>query len=457
MSAGRGEAPDLAGLQVRPVGPVGRLLARRPAVGDAALIACFAAWALVTGVGADSMYALHVHLGSEQVLRMQAASLALTAAGCALLVARRRRPVVVAAGMAVLGLAALALTGAPSGIDLGLALALHAVAVARRPLVTWAVLVPAVAAMLTAARILPLPLQVGAVMSGLSPDTAAGPDPFLGGWQPVALPVLVLALLAVAVGTGVRSRRLHLARIVEAAEAVAREAEQRTRLAEAAERARIAREMHDVVAHSISVMVALGGGASMALDWAPDRARLALDELVGTGRTALADMRRVLGVLHDAPADAGAPADASGDGAAAEPSVAPLPGIRDLAPLLDRFRLAGLPVRATGIADPRLARADATLQLAVHRIVQEALTNALRHAPGTAGVEVAIHALPGRIEVVVADEGPGIPVERTASSGRGVLGMRERAAAFGGTVDAGPHGRGWAVRAVLPVDEEDGA
>ncbi|OUE24233.1 sensor histidine kinase [Clavibacter michiganensis] len=452
MSAGLGEAPDLAELQVRRLGPVGRFLARRPAVGDAALIACFAAWALFTGVGADSMYALHVHLGDDTVLRIQTASLVLTAAGCALLVARRRRPVVVAAGMAVLGLGALALTGAPSGFDLGLALALHAVAVSRRPLVTWAVFVPAVGAMLVAARILPLPLQVGAVMSGLSPDSSTGPDPLLGGWQPIALPVLVLALLAVAVGTGVRSRRLHLARIVEAAEAVAREAEQRTRLAEAAERARIAREMHDVVAHSISVMVALGGGASMALDWAPDRARLALDELVGTGRTALADMRRVLGVLHDdPPADTADPADP----AAAEPSVAPLPGIRDLAALLDRFRLAGLPVRATGIADPRLARVDATLQLAVHRIVQEALTNALRHAPGTAAVEVAIRLLPGRMEVVVADQGPGVPVERTPGSGRGVLGMRERAAAFGGTVDAGPHGRGWRVRAELPWDDEE--
>ncbi|WP_043675838.1 sensor histidine kinase [Clavibacter michiganensis] len=455
MSAGLGEVPDLAELQVRRLGPVGRLLARRPVVGDAVIIACFAVWALFTGVGADSMYALHVFFDEEQLLRMQAASLVLTAAGCVLLVARRRRPVVVAAGMAVLGLAALALTGAPSGFDLGLALGLHAVAVARRPLVTWALFVPAVGAMLVAARILPLPLHVGAVMSGLPPDSATGPDPFLGGWQPVALPVLVLALLAVAVGTGVRSRRLHLARIVEAAEAVAREAEQRTRLAEAAERARIAREMHDVVAHSISVMVALGGGASMALDWAPDRARLALDELVGTGRTALADMRRVLGVLHDSPAD---DADASAAIAAAEPSVAPLPGIRDLEPLLDRFRLAGLPVRATGIADPRLARADATLQLAVHRIVQEALTNALRHAPGTAGVEVAIRLPAGRMEVVVADQGPGVPVERTPGSGRGVLGMRERAAAFGGTVDAGPHGRGWRVRAELPWDdEEDGA
>jgi signal transduction histidine kinase len=442
-------APDLAELRARRLGPVGRFLARRPAVGDAALIACFAVWALVTGAGADSMYALHVFFDDGQLLRMQTASLVLTAAGCLLLVARRRRPVVVAAGMAVLGLAALALTGASSGFDLGLALALHAVAASRRPLVTWAVCVPAVGAMLVAARILPLPLQVGAVMSGLSPDSATGPDPFLGGWQPIALPVLVLALLAVAVGASVRSRRLHLAGIVEAAEAVAREAEQRTRLAEAAERARIAREMHDVVAHSISVMVALGGGASMALDWAPDRARLALDELVGTGRTALADMRRVLGVLHDAP-----PSDAPAD-VAAEPSVAPLPGIHDLDPLLDRFRLAGLPVRASGLADPRLAEADATLQLAVHRIVQEALTNALRHAPGTAGVEVAIRLLPGRMEVVVTDQGAGVAVEPTLGSGRGVLGMRERAAAFGGTVDAGPHGRGWRVRAELPWDDDD--
>ncbi|MFS4505222.1 sensor histidine kinase [Clavibacter sp. Sh2141] len=453
MSTGPGPAPLLTELHVRRLGPIGRFLARRPVAMDVVLIACFAVWALAAGMGADSMYSLSAHLGGEQVLRMQAASLVLTAAGCALLAWRRRRPVLVAAGMAVLGLAALALTGTSSGFELGLALALYAVAVARRPLVTWAACVPAVVAMLAAARVLPLPIQVGSIMSGLgrvepTAGAALARDPSLGGWQQIALPVLVLALLAVAVGTSVRSRRLHVARLVEAAEAVAREAEQRTRLAQAAERARIAREMHDVVAHGISVMVALGGGASMALDWAPDRARLALDELVATGRTALGDMRRVLGVL-DEEALGGTGADGG------EPSVAPLPGIPDIAPLVDRFRLAGLPVRTSGLDDARLLEADATLQLAVHRIVQESLTNVLRHAPATAGVEVAVRRAPGRIEVDVTDRGAGVAGEPAHGSGRGVLGMRERAAAFGGTVEAGPHGRGWRVRAELPWDHDD--
>jgi signal transduction histidine kinase len=453
VSAGPGPAPLVTELQARRPGPIGRFFARRPAAMDAVVIACFAVCALFAGAGADSMYGLSTFLGGERVLGMQVASLALAAAGCALLVWRRRRPVMVAAGMGILGLAALALTGAASGFDLGLALALYAVAVARRPLVTWAVGVPAVVAMLVTAWILPLPRRVGAIMSGLAPvePTPADPfDPFLSGWQQTALVLLVLTLLAVAVGTSVRNRRLHMARIVEAADAVARDAEQRTRLAQAAERARIAREMHDVVAHSISVMVALGGGASMAVDWAPDRARLALDELVATGRTALGDMRRVLGVLHEG--------EAPGDADGGEPSVAPLPGIRELGPLVDRFRLAGLPVRASGLDDARLAEADATLQLAVHRIVQEALTNVLRHAPTTAGVEVAVRRIPGRVEVAVTDQGAGIAAEPTLGSGRGVLGMRERAAAFGGTVEAGPHGRGWRVRAELPWDddEEDG-
>ncbi|WP_317228787.1 histidine kinase [Clavibacter sp. MX14-G9D] len=449
MSAGQGPASLLTQLRVRPRGPLGRLSARRPALVDAVVIACFAAWALVTGVGADSMYGLSTYLGGAQVQRMQVASLALTALGCVLLLGRRRRPTAVAAGMAVLGVAALALTGSTSGSELGLALALYAVAVARRPLVTWVTCVVAVVVLLVAARLLPLSMQVSAVMSGLpprAPDRGDPWDPLAGGWQQIALPVLVLVLVAVAAGTSARGRRLHLAALVEAADAVARDAEQRALLAQAAERTRIAREMHDVVAHSISVMVALGGGASMAVEWAPDRARTALDELVATGRTALTDMRRVLGVLHDE----GGPV-----GTVGEASVAPLPGMRDLEPLVDRFRLAGLPVRTSGLADPRLAEADATLQLAVHRIVQEALTNVLRHAPATTGVELAIRRLPGRVAVTVVDQGAGVRGEPALGSGRGVVGMRERAAAFGGTVEAGPHGTGWRVRAELPWDEDE--
>jgi signal transduction histidine kinase len=237
---------------------------------------------------------------------------------------------------------------------------------------------------------------------------------------------------------------------VDAANAVAREHEARARLTRATERADIAREMHDIVAHSITVMVALGGGASMALEKSPQQAQVALDELVSTGRTALTDMRRVLGAL-DAPADRAEPGSA--------PTV-PAQGSIDLPALVDRFRMAGLTVRATGIGGA-LDDADAGLQLAVYRILQESLTNVLRHAPGTRAVEVDVRSHPDIVQVTVTDHGS---TKHTATgrdeagegSQRGLIGIRERAAVLGGTVQAGPHGDGWRVRVDLPSQPSAG-
>jgi len=449
---------------VRRLGPVRRFFVRRPVVMDVLVVLAFTLWALVTGLGADSMYVLHSYLGGEQVTQMQYASLALTVAGAVALFWRRRRPVAVAVVMVVLGVGALATTGATSGFEVGVALALYAVATSERPLLTWATFVGSSVALLVSARLLPLATTVGALMLGLRPAGTEALD--LGGqqapsvvffrsavWLQTAAPVLVLGLLAVAVGSSVRNRRLHVADLVDAANALARDQDQRARLVQAAERARIAREMHDVVAHSVSIMVALGGGASMALEWAPERSRAALDELVATGRAALADMRRVLGVLHgqdDAP-ESGAGAPPAWDDA----QLTPLPGSLDLTALVDRSRAAGLPVSTTGLADTGLQELDASLQLAVYRIVQEALTNALRHAPGTPSVEVDVLRRPGTVEVVVTDRGPTVPVEPSPGSQRGLVGMRERAAVFGGTVDAGPYGEGWRIRALLPSHEGD--
>jgi signal transduction histidine kinase len=437
--------PEFTDQSARRLGPVRRFLARRPVVVDVLLLTAFAGWSLLVGVGADSMYVLHAYLGDGPVRQMQLWAGVLTAAGTAALAWRRRRPVAVTAVTTALGVLALATTGATSGFELGLAIALYAVATARRPLVTWATTAASVLVLLAAGRVLDLPATVGALSLGLgleAVDAAQGGDPATAlldtVWlRTVAAPVAGPALLAVAVGAGVRNRRLHLAAFVAAANALARDQDQRARLAQAAERARIAREMHDVVAHSVSVMVTLGGGARAALDHAPDGARTALDELVRTGQSALGDMRRVLGVLHE-------------DGTDAIP-LAPQPGGDDLAALVGRFRTAGLPVRTTDLADGALARLDPSLQLTVFRLVQEALTNTLRHAPGTPDVEVAVRETPEHVEVVVADSGPADPhAPAVPGSGRGLVGMRERAAVFGGTVEAGPRGAGWRVRAVLP-------
>ncbi|MBD7982189.1 sensor histidine kinase [Oerskovia merdavium] len=475
-----GQAPVFTELSARRLGPVRRFFVRRPAVMDVLVLLGFAAWALLMGVGADSMYVLHAYLGGEKVAAMQWASFGLTLVGTVALWWRRRSPLLVAAVMTVLGVAALATTGLAWGFDVGVTLALYAVATERRPLVTWTAFAGAVAALLVGALAFPLPARVGAITLGLGAAGSVEADTlsaratgFLQSavWYQTAVPVLVLGLLAVAAGTSVRNRRLHVAAFVEAANALARDQEQRTRLAQAGERARIAREMHDVVAHSISVMVALGGGASAAIDWAPDRARTALGELVATGRSALGDMRRVLGVLHE-----GVGADereglgagkVAGDGAVGDTRPArpgpvptghdalfdPQPGGIELAALVERFRTAGIPVRTQGLATDGLTDLDPSLQLAVYRIVQEALTNALRHAPGTPGVEVEIHRDAGGVEVVVMDGGTTLPVEASPGSQRGLVGMRERAAVFGGVVEAGRYGRGWRVRALLPWDE----
>lgn len=136
---------------------------------------------------------------------------------------------------------------------------------------------------------------------------------------------------------------------------------------------------------------------------------------------------------------------------------APLPGIADVAALVDRFRMAVLQVQASDMTDTRLRTADASLQLAVYRIVQESLTNALRYAPGTGAVELVVRSRPDSLEIVVTDHGPTVPIDPGHGSRRGLIGMRERAAAFGGSVESGPHGDGWRVRAVLPRQEEEAA
>ena len=199
---------------------------------------------------------------------------------------------------------------------------------------------------------------------------------------------------------------------------------------------------------------------------APERSRAALDDLVATGRSALGDVRRILGVLHeDADEDedededegaggpaGGAPATGGAPGTPRQAPVEPQPGSVDLHALVERFRRAGLPVRTAGVAGEDLRELDASLGLTVYRIVQESLTNALRHAPGTAAVLVEVRVGPERVEVVTTDAGTGTGpgAQPGPGSQRGLVGMRERTAAFGGTLEAGPHGPGWRVRAVLP-------
>jgi signal transduction histidine kinase len=245
----------------------------------------------------------------------------------------------------------------------------------------------------------------------------------------------LLLIPAWLVGQEVRTRQLRADALADKARLLEREQEAAARAAIAEERGRIARELHDVVAHSVSVMLVQAGAARHVLASAPDQAREALLAVESSGREAMAELRRLLGVLHE-----------QDDGLA----LAPQPGVEAIEPLLKRVSDAGLPVTLRVEGQPRVLTAG--LNLAVYRIVQEALTNALKHA-GLVRTEVTIQYREADLMVEVLDEGTGSLGNGDGQHGHGLLGMRERVALYGGTLEAGPRpGRGYAVRAWLPLD-----
>ena len=240
-----------------------------------------------------------------------------------------------------------------------------------------------------------------------------------------------------AVGRIVRERSARERAYRERAERVDSEREQQALAAVWGERARIARELHDVVAHSLSVMVLQAGGARMVMGAEPERAEVSLRSVERAGRDALAEMRRLLGVL----------------GSGEDPqSLAPQPGLGDIEDLIAGTRSAGLSTHLRVDGEPTTV--SAALDLCAYRIVQEALTNAIKHA-GPARAEVRLRWAREALEVEISDDGRGSGDVNGASGGHGIAGMRERAALYGGTIDAGPGpGRGFTVRAHLPLSPE---
>jgi signal transduction histidine kinase len=197
-----------------------------------------------------------------------------------------------------------------------------------------------------------------------------------------------------------------------------------------AERARIARELHDIVAHHLSVVVLQAAGAQASAKPAPQ----ALAKIERSGREALTEMRRLLGVLRE-PAEGAA--------------LAPQPGMAELAALAEGVRAAGLPVRLA--IDGGTAALPAAVDVSAYRIVQEALTNVLKHA-GPASADVTVGCVDGAVVIEVTDDGVGGAAAGPSAGGHGLVGMRERAAMFGGELLAGPQpGGGFAVRARLPL------
>jgi signal transduction histidine kinase len=331
------------------------------------------------------------------------------------LVLRRRTPLlawtIIWAGIA---LQALVTGNSPEGLELMFVLAVGSYSVAA-----YSTLRRALAGLAVTAA--------GATFYGLANhDIMSGNTGNL--WSAAFFATAILA--AWLIGVFVRGRREATAQAAATAAA-----EQQAERAVADERARLARELHDVVSHNLSVVILQAAGAQAA--GSPDATTL--EKIERSGRQALVEMRRLLGVLRQ-------PDDQPGS-----PELSPQPGIADLAALAEGVRATGLPVELVINGDP--ARLPTVVNISAYRIVQEALTNVLKHA-GKATAQVAVNCGTGEVVIEVADDGAGPPVGRQQEGGHGLAGMRERVALFGGELAAGPlPDGGFAVRARLPISD----
>ncbi|MGW3592779.1 sensor histidine kinase [Streptomyces fungicidicus] len=261
-----------------------------------------------------------------------------------------------------------------------------------------------------------------------------------GEWSQQLGSQLTSIVVAVLIGVTVRTRQNYTEALEDRARRLEVERDQQAQLAAAAERARIAREMHDIIGHNLSVITGLADGGAYAAAKSPERAAQALDAIATTSRQALGELRRLLDVLKD-------------EGSAHHPAeLTPQPALTDLDGLVDGVRNAGLPVHTTveGSADLPAGR-----QLTVYRVIQEALTNTLKHAGPDASCEITLaYGDRGAVTATITDTGRGAPPS-AVSEGRGLPGMRERTALYGGTLEAGPRPhpeQGWRVRLRLPEE-----
>ena len=309
-------------------------------------------------------------------------------------------------------------------------------AIGYGPIVT----LPVMLAVFTVAEYTPRPrLLVAGVIAAAA---LMGADLIHGG-QTAPGPLIshaILVGLAVAVGLFIRARADYVTGLRDRATRLERERELLAEQAVAEERVRIARELHDVVAHNVSLMVVQSQALAATGPAEADR-RVVLGSVADLGREALSEMHRMLGVLR------------LQDGGSSQPEREPQPGVRDLERLIARTREAGLDARLCVRGEP--IELPAAVDLSAYRIVQEALTNVIRHATGAQHAEVNLVYEEGTIEVTVVDDGAG-PADAVASGsadGHGLVGMRERVMLFGGRLDAGAAdgGGGYRVQATLPL------
>ena len=282
-----------------------------------------------------------------------------------------------------------------------------------------------------------------AVVIGVAVSFQPGAVAVLGTYLASELGVVVAWLS----GRNLRHRRARWAELAARAERLEREREEEARRAVAEERLRIARELHDVIAHSMSVIAVQSAVGNHVIDTQPAEARQALAAIEATSRSALTEMRRLLGVLRQEGEPRG--------------SLAPAPGLADLASLVGQVQDAGLRVWIN--VDGQRGPVPPGIDLSAYRIIQEALTNVIKHAAASAA-NVTISYRPDSVTVEITDHGSPGPPARTGSggsvppartgSGHGIIGMRERVAVFGGEFAAGPGpDGGFRVRACFPIAE----
>ncbi|MBG0564076.1 sensor histidine kinase [Actinoplanes aureus] len=274
----------------------------------------------------------------------------------------------------------------------------------------------------------------GKVIDEKLPAPVLSPEQLVDAGQQ-GMEQMLLLIVAFAVGDAMRSRRAHLAAVEQRTADLAREERQRAALAVAAERARLTRELHDVVAHGMSVMVVQAQGAAAALDRHPERAATALQHVIEVGRASLAEMRQLLAAGRTDPAE--------------DARLAPLPGIGSVPGLVDQLRSTGMRVELYVDGVPGVV--PAAVDLSAYRIVQEGLTNTLKHAGPGAGAAVRLEFEPDRLRVAVADDGSGL-ADGADGRGNGLRGIAERVAMLGGTLETGHgDGGGFRLRATLPL------
>jgi len=314
----------------------------------------------------------------------------------------------------------------------------------------------ALVALFTVAERLPERISLGAALLAAAAITLlivsrAGLPAGLSGLVQSILTVFVVWL----VGCWAQERRRYIGTVEERAARAERERERREVLAVAVERERIARELHDVVSHHVSVIVIQAGAAARALDRRPADARAAVDAIDHSARAAMTEMRRMLGILGPGGGRGDAGAEVRGtSGGPGDEALAPMPRLDRLGALLEQIRAAGQRVELTLTGDPRPL--DPGLELTAFRTIQEALTNTLKHAPG-GRVTVTVGYDPEALTLEIVDDGGRgrDGSHERDEPGRGLIGMIERAALFGGTLEAGRHGPGFRVAARLPLPAPD--